>query len=204
MKSPSVRNHARTNVAGLLLIAAGLFFIALSSSFAQVAFDGSFGTGVPPSSLGGMKVVPYAPEIQSSLNASAATTSDAVIMANTGMQFIPTSSTFSAHGYTGAVWMIEPGSESVTLTLPSNVRMFLFYLASEGTSKSDVEVTAYSTRGEVASGEVTLAGMKAAQGFAFYCEQGTTLQRITITRNPESRLIFGELMTGIVTGVQGK
>lgn len=167
-------------VAAALSGAAAAQPLGLAGSSSGLVFDGSPGTGAPPSTLGPYTMRAFGADSQA-LGAAAA-----VVSGPTGdISFSPALehdrigsgwATWS-HGYTGDVYATG-SAESATVTLPPGTDAF--YLYAEPDAFETFTVTATAQDG-ASSGPVSVAGESGATYFGFYGTGGATVSTITVT-----------------------
>lgn len=182
----------------LALIPAGQAAAATGS----IVFDGSPGTGVPPSTLGShsMSGFPADPSpIGSVVTSVSGPTGDVTFSPSLVHDKIGYSGWLTwSNGYTGDVYASSGGK--VTITLPAGTQAFYFY--AEPDSFGTVAFTATAQDG-TSSGPVEVAGGAGARYFGFYTTSSSSpLSSITVSASGEFAVgEFGVATTGCVTSV---
>ncbi len=163
-----------------------------------IVFDGSPGTGAPPSTLGGFTMTGFGTDSQPSCGAVGSSVTG--VTGPTGAISFDQAvnhdiaglcwATWS-HGYAGDVYGTEASTDvsSVTITLPAGTPAF--YLYAEPNSFADLTITATSADGTT-SGPVTVNGNAGAKYFGFYGVGGATLTSITVTSDDANGFAVGE------------
>ncbi len=177
----------------------------------EIVFDGTPGTGPPPSTLGPYAMTAFGVDPQPSCStegsfvtsvedpAGTITFDEALEHATVTNPETETGcwQTWS-NGYTGDVYRTDTASDpnQVTITLPSGTNAF--YLYGEPNALSPFTMTATSQDGTT-SGPVTVDGNGGAQYFGFYGTGGATIASITVIADPGAEgFAVGEF--GINTG----
>ncbi len=137
----------------------------------------NLGTGAPPSTIGGIPVVPFNNSAQSAVPDGTSVTSIPGCPAQAHLALSsalikqtapgPNWATWS-HGYSGPVFSSN-GQNSETLTLPPNVRAFYVYIEPANIFYYNVTVT---TGSGSTSGPISVTGDHGASGFGFYSDGG--------------------------------
>jgi hypothetical protein len=152
-----------------------------SSSSGSIIFDGSPGTGGPPSTLGPYTMTPFGADPQplfTDVGGVAGPTGSSVVF-GAPMQHVQIGNGWAtwSNGYTGDVYWTG-GAASASVSLPSGTSAF--YLYAEPNPFSDFQITAYAQDG-TSSPAITVNGNAGAQYFGFYATGGQTIASITIT-----------------------
>jgi hypothetical protein len=182
----------------LALIPAGQAAAATGS----IVFDGSPGTGAPPSTLGShsMSGFPADPSpVGSTVTGVSGPTGDVTFSPSLVHDKIGYSGWLTwSNGYTGDVYASSGGT--LTITLPAGTQAFYFY--AEPDSFGTVAFTATAQDG-TSSGPVEVAGGAGARYFGFYATSASSpVTSITIAASGEFAVgEFGVATTGCVTSV---
>jgi hypothetical protein len=177
-------------------------------TIAFIVFDGSPGTGAPPSTLGPYTMMAFGADSQAACTydtaATTAMTTSVSGPAGTGtigfdqalnhdhLGALPPEcwQTWS-HGYTGDVYdtLYSTNKAQVTISLPAGTQAFYFY--AEPNQFSTFQVTATAQDGTT-SGPVSVNGNAGATYLGFYELGGATLSSITVTTSDTSGFAIGE------------
>lgn len=169
-----------------------------SWTIAFIVFDGSPGTGAPPSTLGSFPMTPFGADAQPSCGASGSMVTGVTDPAGTiGFsqavmhRIAGTCWATWSNGYTGDVYATDSSLDvsTVTMTLPAGIPAFYFY--AEPNQLSVLTITATSPDGTT-SGPVSVNGNGGAKYFGFYGVGGATLSTITVTTNDPLGFAVGE------------
>jgi hypothetical protein len=157
----------------------------LARNCTNIVFDGSPGTGAPPSTLGPYTMQTFPPD------PTAAGTPESRISGPTGTaKFDSTLTHFLvgdgwatwSNGYTGDVYAsttaLPDGNFEITVTLPSGTGAFYAY--AEPNLFKDFQMSAAAQDGPT-SGKTTVLGNSGAKYFGFYATCGHTIKSITYT-----------------------
>jgi hypothetical protein len=174
-----------------------------SSSTGTITFDGSPGTGAPPSTLGPYAVTAFGPDPQPVCNFDPSTQTFTPAM--TSVVSDPAGTiTFDeqlnhdrigihpncwatwSNGYPGDVYDTTQSTDvnQVTVTLPSGTDAFYFY--AEPNLQTTFTMTATAQDGTT-SGPITVDGTGGARYFGFYGTRGATIASITVTADPNAQ-----------------
>lgn len=180
----------------VFVVAAALSGVAVQSAPASadsssVVFDGSPGTGAPPSTLG-----PYTTQAFGADSQPLNTDVDGVTGPTGAVSFSPALEHLQvgngwetwSNGYTGDVYYTG-GAESTTVTLPAGTNAF--YLYAEPAEFESFTVTATAQDG-TSSGPVSVEGESGATYLGFYGTGGATISSITVTCDDEDGFAIGE------------
>jgi hypothetical protein len=159
-----------------------------------ITFDGSPGTGPPPSTLGPYTMTPFGPDDRA-LGGSVSTVPDP---AGT-IGFTPALkhdrigqgwATWS-HEYTGDVYDTTGAADKTqaTITLPAGTNAFYFYAEPQQFALLTIQATAQDG---TTSGPVEVQGQAGAQYFGFYGTGGATLSSITVATDDPTGFAVGE------------
>jgi Cutinase len=150
----------------------------IAPGLGDVIFDGSPGTGPPPSTLGPYTMSPFGADTQPVGPVSG-------VAGPTGSLTFPTPLTHLlveqgwqtwSNGYRGDVY-VSDNSNTATVQLPLGTRAF--YLYAEPNIFQDFNVSATTSDGTT-SGPVTVYGESGAAYFGFYATGGQQLSEITV------------------------
>jgi len=171
------------------------------TSPAGITFDGSPGTGPPPSILGPYTMTAFGTDSQPSCSDTGSTVTG-VIDAAGAIAFTPALhhgktpapgcwATWS-HGYNGDVYDTASAADTsqAKITLPSGTNAFYFYAEPNQLSPFTIQATAQN--GTTTSGPVSVNGNGGAQYFGFYGTGGMTLAFITVTTSDPFGFAVGE------------
>lgn len=162
----------------------------------SVQFNGSVGTGAPPSTLGGYPMTAF----QVDSRGIGATVSSVADPAGT-VSFSPSLRHYRvgngwatwSHGYTGSVYFSGEAAAgqdpTIELTLPTGTKAFAFY--AEPNAFSSFSVEAIASDG-TSSEPANIHGKSGARYFGFYGSSGQTLTSITITASDPRGFAVGE------------
>jgi hypothetical protein len=163
-----------------------------------IVFDGSPGTGAPPSTLGGFTMSPFGADSQPSCGApgssvTSVTGPTGAIGFNQAVNHDIAGLCWAtwSNGYTGDVYGTDTSTDvsSVTITLPANTGAFAFY--AEPNQLAVLTITATSVGGTT-SGPVSVDGNGGAKYFGFYGVGGAKVASITVTTNDPLGFAVGE------------
>ena len=179
---------ARLRWASLLTVAGVLALAGAALAAGTVQFDGSAGTGAPPSKLGGAKMQAFKPDHRRRFTRVTTVSgptgqisfSGAVIhLAIKNVNKRGYWRTWS-NGYRGDVYFAPP--PSTTITLPANTTAFYFYVEPNDPGKFTVTATASGT----GSGPVKVLGAGGATFFGF-AKGGAHLSTIKVSSSDRFR-----------------
>ena len=157
----------------------------------ELSFDGSPGTGPPPSTLGPYTMTAFGPDSRpegesvSSLADPAGTIGFSPTVTHL---VVPSSWATWSHGYTGDVYYTETES-SVTMTLPADTKAFAFY--AEPNTFESFTVEAIAQDGS-SSEPIDIEGYAGARYFGFYGTDGQTVAKIKVTAGDPAGFAIGE------------
>lgn len=190
-------------LAGALLLVPLALIPAAPAGATQgpIVFDGSPGTGAPPSTLGSHSMAGFPADPSpsgSAVNSVSGPTGDITFSPSLVHEKIGTGWLTWSNGYSGDVYVA--GGGTVTITLPVGTQAFYFY--AEPDSFGSVAFTASAQDG-TSSGPVDVAGGAGARYFGFYTTSASSpLSSITVSANAEFAVgEFGVATTGCVTSV---
>jgi len=158
----------------------------------KIVFDGSAGTGSPPTTLGGYTMTPFGTDEQPSCDAEGSSVTGVDDPAGTigfdealHHDIVGQCWNTWSNGYSGDVYDTVSSTDpaSVTISLPSGTQAFDFY--AEPNPYDDFTITATAQDGTT-SGPVTVNGYGGASNFGFYGVGGATLASITVTADSEA------------------
>jgi hypothetical protein len=163
-------------------------------TIAFIVFDGSPGTGAPPSTLGSFTMTAFGADAQPSCGASGSmvTTAGTIGFSQAVMhRIVGTCWQTWSNGYTGDVYSTDSSTDvsTVTMTLPAGTPAFYFY--AEPNQLAVLTITATSESGTT-SNAVSVNGNGGAKYFGFYGVGGATLSTITVTTNDPTGFAVGE------------
>jgi hypothetical protein len=163
-------------------------------TIAFIVFDGSPGTGAPPSTLGPYTMTPFGADARPSCGASGSmiTGVGTIGFSQALMHRIAGTcwATWS-NGYTGDVYGTDSSTDvsTVTITLPTGTPAFYFY--AEPNQLAVLTITATGDDGTT-SGPISVNGNGGAKYFGFYGLGGATVSSITVTTNDPLGFAVGE------------
>ncbi|MBI5676889.1 MAG: IPTL-CTERM sorting domain-containing protein [Nitrospirae bacterium] len=180
-----------------------LFFVlavCMLLSFTQLAqaailFE-DLGTAAPPATVGIYTVTPFDQVPQTAIpNFTDVTTipgspipGDLNVSPALNKRTIGAGWATWSHGYAGAVY--ATGGQTITMTLPPATAAFYFY--AEPNQFADFTINATADDGTT-SGDITVNGSAAANGYAFYSVGGaSTITSITVTTSDPTGFAIGE------------
>jgi hypothetical protein len=171
-----------------------------TSSTGTITFDGSPGTGPPPSTLGPYTMTPFGADQQPACGASVTGVSDpaGTIGFDPALEHLTVYTPEShvqgcfqwvtwSNGYTGDVYA-TPTSQA-TITLPQGTQAFYLYAEPDLFDVFTIQATAQDG---TTSGPIDVQGDSGAQYFGFYGTRGATLDSITVTTSDTTGLGIGE------------
>jgi hypothetical protein len=174
-----------------------------SWTVANICFDGSPLTSIPPATLGPYNMTKFQADSQPVCPADGSTVTGVTDPAGTigfssalshDLATISCWATWS-NGYTGDVYddsAVNTGAAvpaQVTISLPAGTNAFYFY--AEPVNFSDFTITATAQNGTT-SNPVTVNGNAGAKYFGFYGTGGVTLASITVTATDTDGFAVGE------------
>ena len=180
---------ARLRWASLLTVAGVLALAGAALAAGTVQFDGSAGTGAPPSKLGGAKMQAFEPDHRrrftrvttvSGPTGQISFSGPVIHLAIKNVNKRGYWRTWS-NGYRGDVYFAPP--PSTTITLPANTTAFYFYVEPNDPGKFTVTATASGT----GSGPVKVLGAGGATFFGFVAKGGAHLSTIKVSSSDRFR-----------------
>jgi hypothetical protein len=165
---------------------------------AFIVFDGSPGTGTPPSTLGPYTMTAFGADARASCGASGSMVTGVTDPAGTIIfsqalmhRIAGTCWATWSNGYTGDVYGTDSSTDvsTVTITLPAGTPAFYFY--AEPNQLAVLTITATGDDGTT-SGPVSVNGNGGARYFGFYGVGGATVSSITVTTNDPLGFAVGE------------
>jgi hypothetical protein len=167
----------------------------------EIIFDGSPGSGAPPTTLGGYGMMPFGTDTQPLGDVSGVSDPAATILFSPDLHHdtVPSGGWNNwSNGYTGDVYdTCFQGESGCTATDPSHVRITLpagtdaFYFYSEPNSYATFTIQATAQDG-TSSGPVQVTTPNGADYFGFYGIGGATLSYIDVTADDPLGLAVGE------------
>ncbi|MDX6414850.1 MAG: hypothetical protein QOH23_2260 [Gaiellaceae bacterium] len=182
---------ARNQDAGMAESSAATFTWTVAVPTPTIVFDGSPGTGAPPSTLGPYTMTAFGVDPRPTGN----TVTD--VTGPTGTVGFSPSLTHStvgngwatwSNGYTGDVYWTGTAS-TITITLPAGTGAFYLYAEPNQLSPFDVQATAQDG---TTSDAVSVDGNGGAEYFGFYGTGGATIVTVTVTTADTTGLGVGE------------
>jgi hypothetical protein len=153
-----------------------------SVAYAGVVFDGSPGSGAPPSTLGGYAMTAFSddPRDQYSTVSDGRTGPTGNVGFDHDMTLLTAGNGWNnwSNSYTGDVYFTGFGSNSVTMMLPTGTDAFYFY--AEVNLFTTAEITATTDDGTT-SGPISVTTPYGAKYFGFYGTGGTKIVSITVS-----------------------
>lgn len=169
---------------GMAILAATVSGVEATSATAApssgIVFDGSPGTGAPPSTLGPYTMQAFGTDPQpvgSDVSSVAGPTGSITFNPELEHDQVGNGWATWSNGYTGDVYATGD-AESVTVGLPANTSAF--YLYAEPDEFATFTVTATAQDG-TSSGPVNVNGEAGAAYFGFYGTGGATISSVTVT-----------------------
>jgi hypothetical protein len=176
--------RAMSGAIGVLVFAATVSGLEAPSATAApssgIVFDGSPGTGAPPSTLGPYTMQAFGPDSQSiGADVSGVTGPTGTITFDPQLEHDQVGNGWAtwSNGYSGDVYATGE-AETVTVGLPAGTSAF--YLYAEPDEFATFTVTATAQDG-TSSGPVNVNGEAGAAYFGFYATGSTTISSITVT-----------------------
>jgi hypothetical protein len=167
-------------------------------TIAFIVFDGSPGTGAPPSTLGPYTMTAFGGDARASCGASGSMVTGVTDPAGTiGFtqalihRIAGTCWATWSNGYTGDVYGTDSSTDvsTVTITLPTGTPAFYFY--AEPNQLTVLTITATGDDGTT-SGPISVNGNGGAKYFGFYGLGGATVSSITVTTDDPLGFAVGE------------
>jgi hypothetical protein len=189
--------------ASALVVAVAVAPSALAGPSSGLVFDGSPGTGAPPSTLGPYTMKAFGADSQpldTDVSGVSGPTGEVSFSPALEHDQIGNGWATWSNGYTGDVYATG-SAESATVTLPAGTDAF--YLYAEPDEFETFTVTATAQDG-TSSGPVNVEGESGATYFGFYGTGGATVSTITITTEGDDFAIgeFGIAGTSEVAAVR--
>jgi hypothetical protein len=155
-----------------------------------LAFDGSPGTGPPPSTLGPYAMTGFGADPQPFTAVSSVADPAGEIGFSPSLTHlqVPDSWATWSHGYTGDVYYTETESR-VEITLPSGTKAFAFYAEPNTFQSFTVEAIAQDG---TSSEPIDIDGFAGARYFGFYGTGGKTVASIEISASDPAGFAIGE------------
>jgi subtilisin family serine protease len=159
-----------------------------------LVFDGSPGTGPPPSTLGPYTMTAFGPDSRATGQLVSDVTDPAGTLGFTpslNHRRVPSSWATWSHGYTGDVYFAQStgGDPTVEITLPAGTKAFAFYAEPNTFASFTVEAIAQDG---TSSEPVTVEGRAGARYFGFYGTGGQTVASITVSAADPAGFAVGE------------
>jgi subtilisin family serine protease len=156
----------------------------------SLVFNGSPGTGPPPSTLGPYTMTSFGSDTRPLGSVSGVADPAGTIGFSPSLTHlrVPTSWATWSHGYTGDVYFTETES-SVEITLPSGTDAFAFYAEPNTFQSFTVEAIAQDG---TSSEPVDIEGKSGARYFGFYGTGGKTVASIEISASDPAGFAIGE------------
>jgi hypothetical protein len=157
----------------------------------NLSFDGSPGTGPPPSTLGPYTMTAFGPDSTPELELVSGVSDPAGTIGlspDLSHRRVPSTWLTWSHGYNGDVYFTETGS-SVTITLPTGTKAFAFY--AEPNTFAGFTVEAIAQDG-TSSEPIDIEGNSGARYFGFYGTGSQTVAEIEITASDPAGFAVGE------------
>jgi hypothetical protein len=161
----------------------------------ELSFDGSPGTGPPPSTLGPYTMTAFGPDsTPESQPVSGVSDPAGTIGFSSDLTHlrVPTTWATWSHGYEGDVYFTQTGS-SVTMTVPSGTKAFAFYAEPNTFSSYTVEAIAQDG---TSSEPIDIQGNSGARYFGFYGTGSQTVASVEITASDPAGFAVGEFQIG--------
>jgi hypothetical protein len=194
--------------ASAVIVAAALSGVAavpsaLAGSPSGLVFDGSPGTGAPPSALGPFTMQVFGADSQAlGTDVGGVSGPTGEISFSPALEHLQVGNGWTtwSNGYTGDVYATG-SAESATVTLPAGTDAF--YLYAEPDEFETFTVTATAQDG-TSSGPVSVEGESGAEYFGFYGTGGATVSSVTVTTDGDDFAIgeFGIAGTNEVAAVR--
>lgn len=166
-------------VAGAVILAFGAWAVrpVLARAAGTITFDGSPGTGAPPSTLGPYTMTRFGADprpLERAVSGVAVPSGNGTVGFTPILEHVRVGNGWSgwSNGYTGDVYTV---GSSVTFTLPAGTNAFYFY--AEPDLFATLEITATAQNGTT-SGPVPVNGNAGAQYFGFYTDGSVSLKSI--------------------------
>jgi hypothetical protein len=157
----------------------------------NLSFDGSPGTGAPPSTLGPYTMAAFGADSRPELESVSSVTDPAGTIGFSPAlthRTVPSSWATWSHGYTGDVYNTETES-SVTMTLPAGTKAFAFYAEPNTFDSFTVEAIAQDG---TSSEPIDIQGNSGARYFGFYGTGSQTVASVKITASDPAGFAVGE------------
>jgi hypothetical protein len=160
----------------------------------SLRFDGSPGTGSPPSTLGGHAMTAFGADSQSTGDVSGVQDPAGTILFSQALQCltVPDGWRTWSHGYTGDVYFTGESSteeSSVTIDLPTGTKAFAF--SAEPNTFGSFTVEAIADDG-TSSEPIDIEGDSGARYFGFYGTGAQSVASITISASDPEGFAVGE------------
>jgi hypothetical protein len=158
-------------------------------------FDGSVGTDVPPTTLGGHAMTAFGLD-GNGLNGAVSRVDDpaGTLLFGPDLTHLRAGNGWAtwSHGYTGDVYFSgERNDPTIEITLPAGTQALSFY--AEPNTFASFTVEALASDG-TSSEPVDIDGYAGARYFGFYGTGGRTISSVTVTASDPSGFAIGEFM----------
>jgi hypothetical protein len=149
----------------------------------RIVFDGSPGTGAPPSTLGPYSMSQFGSDSSPIGNVTGVSgpTGRLEFSRELDHELVGIGWNTWSHGYEGDVYTTGESTD-VTLNLPSNTQAFYFYAEPEPYEVFEVTATAQDG---TTSGPIQIDGYAGASYLGFYSEYSAPLESITVSSSEE-------------------